>query len=268
MANSFYRVRERRGEKKVTELKGDRVRFLRIQERGSQRQRNDIPLSTVNHRESSGIKTAASNSSIYENIADGSVFTKTYGDEEIPGLQYTYEDHVRSGFVPMVTYKSDDVMSNNVTQYDGQWEEEIDRLLETPAGIVGTTTVNISNDIEPEGILEHTDYQCDLNKDMYLHIDDDDVISKATNDTIEYTEAEGILQSTTYSYDDDDDDDDDGTVEVAEYDGILSAIDYASADQMVPEDNYQSEEYVPAEGVLDATAYSDRNDPDGVIADL
>ena len=155
------------------------------------------------------------------------------------------------------------------------WEKEIDRLLETPVGTLGSTTMNTSDYLEPEGILEHTDYQCDLSEDLYLHIDDNDdddddhkhVISKAMNDTTEYTEAEGTLQSTTYSYDDDDDDDD-GTVEVAEYDGILSAIDYASADEMVPEDDYQSEEYVPAEGILDATAYSDRNDPDGVITDL
>ena len=199
MANFFYRVRKRRSEKKVSTLKSDRalpplpwsgnqdhianqgmysepyehrwyrvLRFLRIQDRGNQRQRNHIPLSSLNHHDSSDIEPAASNSSIYESIADGSVCTKTYGDEEIPVLQYAYEDHVRAGFVPMVTYNSDDVISNNVTQYNGLWEEEIDRLLETPVGTVGSNVINISNDLEPEGILEHTDYQCDLREDLYF----------------------------------------------------------------------------------------------------
>ena len=86
------------------------LRFLHIQDRVNQSHRSDIPLSTVNPHESSDIKPAASNSSLYESIADGFVDTKTYGDEELPGLQYTYEDRVRAGFVPMVTYNSDDVM--------------------------------------------------------------------------------------------------------------------------------------------------------------
>ena len=166
----------------------------------------------------------------------------------------------------MVTYNSDDVISNNVTQYDGLWEEEIDRLLETTVGTHGSNTINTSDDLEPEGILEHTDYQCDLSEDLYLHIDDDDddddAVSTGTNDTIEYTEAEGILQSTTYSYDDD------GTVEGVEYNGILSTIDYASIDEIVPEDKYQSEEYVLDEGILDVTTYTNGNDLDRVIADI